>query len=758
MASPTVRAFGTPNNGTDAAPAFTVNAPAGVTAGDLLLAFAANDTTGTAWTASPGNGWVKLSDEVQGATHRLAVYALIADGSDGLSIAAANNNDYSVVMVAITVGTHGVADVNTDIVIPAAATAATGNADPPASGTVASQDWRAFVACAVDMTNAGDAISAAPTNYTTGAVLTKSASSTSSVGLGVGHRALTAATSEDPGTFTNTSRPWVAKTILIPPLLPNDGAATGAVDWVGSATGTTVRSAAATGSVAWVGSATGEMPTVAPNEGSASGAITWAGVGADGYMDFITTSARGVLADESGLDLSVDGEWRFDIALDDWTPAALVYIMDRWVTGTNDRCWRFQINTAGDIVLNTGNSTGTASTLSTVLNWNTSGTPANGARKQLRFTVDGDDGSGNTDATFYSRDGTEGLDLADNTGWVQEDTGTAAAVQAYLANSAAPVVIHSQSGGTVQNGFVGRFYRGVLWSDLSQTTKVLDVDFTVDNRVGGDETVWNDPARTGNWSIVGGADADWIPDVGGATGTTTRSGAATGSIAWAGAATGAAGLQGSATGSITWAGTADGEAPAPPPNEGAATGSITWAGTADGTTTRQGASTGSISWAGSATGTTTRAGAGTGSVTWSGTADGSTVYAGSATGAVLWAGTATGTTTRQAAATGSITWAGTADGEAPAEGVQEGSADGSIIWAGSATGTADHEGSATGSIVWNGSATGAIDHAGAATGAITWTGSATGIQPSDTFWTPNPVAYTRDAVAYTPDPSGYVPF
>jgi hypothetical protein len=264
MAAPTVRAFSTPNNSTDAAPAFTVNAPAGVATGDLLLAFAANDTTGTAWTVSPGNGWVKLSDEVEGSTHRLAVYALIADGSDTLSIAAANNQDYSVVMVAIEVGTHGVSDVSTDIVIPAAATSTTGNADPPASGTVASKDWRAIAVCAADFTNAGDAISAAPTNYTTGAVLTKSASSTSSVGLGVGHRALTAATSEDPGTFTNTSRPWIAKTLLVPP--PAAGQAV-------SPTGPTVTVTAGTPAITRTVTPTGPTVTVTPGTGTVTNSI-----------------------------------------------------------------------------------------------------------------------------------------------------------------------------------------------------------------------------------------------------------------------------------------------------------------------------------------------------------------------------------------------------------------------------------------------------------------------------------------------------
>jgi len=217
MASPTVRAYSTPNNNTDAAPAFTVNAPAGATTGDLLLAFASGDTTTTAWTASPANGWTRLSNELQGTTNQLAVYAKVATGTDTLSIAATNAQDYSVVMVAITTGTHGVSAVSTDIVIPAAATASTGNADPPNSGTVASKDWLAIAACGLDFTATGDSVSAYPSTYSAG-VLTKSASSTTSCGLGVGHKALTAATSENPGTFTNTSRPWVAKTLLIPPV------------------------------------------------------------------------------------------------------------------------------------------------------------------------------------------------------------------------------------------------------------------------------------------------------------------------------------------------------------------------------------------------------------------------------------------------------------------------------------------------------------------------------------------------------------
>jgi hypothetical protein len=84
MAAPTVRAYSTPNNDTDAAPAFTVNAPAGVATGDLLLAFAAGDTTTTEWTASPANGWTRLSNELSGTACQIAVYAKVATGTDTL--------------------------------------------------------------------------------------------------------------------------------------------------------------------------------------------------------------------------------------------------------------------------------------------------------------------------------------------------------------------------------------------------------------------------------------------------------------------------------------------------------------------------------------------------------------------------------------------------------------------------------------------------------------------------------------------------
>lgn len=221
MTAPTVRGFATATNTTDAQPAVSINLPTRAS-GDLLIVFAACDTTTSATAITQTSNWTAI-DEEAGGSDRFGIWARIAtnDANDAASIAGSNNQDMSVNMIAITTGTHGVSSgtIASDIIHPAAATGASGNADPPNSGTVSSKDWLAIAACCVDLTNSAHSISAAPTNYTTGAQLQKSASSTSSVGLGVGYRALSAATSENPGTFTNDSNAWIAKTLLIPPFV-----------------------------------------------------------------------------------------------------------------------------------------------------------------------------------------------------------------------------------------------------------------------------------------------------------------------------------------------------------------------------------------------------------------------------------------------------------------------------------------------------------------------------------------------------------
>lgn len=133
--------------------------------------------------------------------------------------------------------------------------------------------------------------------------------------LTVAHRQLNTGSAQDPGTFNvDVSAAWRTQHIIVHPMV--QGAATGAIGWVGSATGTrtpkgastgtvawvgsatgtrspagsavgtltlagaatgvAVHRGAATGTVAWFGAATGEAP-VSPSEGSATGTVTWAG-------------------------------------------------------------------------------------------------------------------------------------------------------------------------------------------------------------------------------------------------------------------------------------------------------------------------------------------------------------------------------------------------------------------------------------------------------------------------------------------------
>jgi hypothetical protein len=229
MTAPSVRGWAAATNTTDALPARAITLPTRV-AGDLLLCFCAGDFTSA---VTPTGTWTELSDEA-GSANRLAIYARIAtnDANDNLSLAGANNQDFSANVVAITTGTHGVTDVATQIICSAAAaTADTGNANPPSQGGGSSKDWLAFAACAIDVTAAGQIPTAYPANYSAG-VLQQSGNIAGSVNLGVGQRQLTATQTEDPGTFTNTSNPWVAKTVLVPPAAATVEA-TGLGEWGG---------------------------------------------------------------------------------------------------------------------------------------------------------------------------------------------------------------------------------------------------------------------------------------------------------------------------------------------------------------------------------------------------------------------------------------------------------------------------------------------------------------------------------------------
>jgi hypothetical protein len=214
VASPSVRSSATTADTNAAATAVTL--PATIVTGDLLLCFDTMDA-GTADPSTTSPGWSRISAETAGSNVlRFAVFAKIAGASNTLDLVG-QNQDASIVTLAIQ--DHGVSATFAELVLIAAATGTTGNANPPTTGTLAVKDWLVVAACGIDMTATGDALSAQPSGYTD-IQRFKSASSTSSCATGVAVKALTGGTVDDPGTFTNTSRNWIAKTIAVPPAVP----------------------------------------------------------------------------------------------------------------------------------------------------------------------------------------------------------------------------------------------------------------------------------------------------------------------------------------------------------------------------------------------------------------------------------------------------------------------------------------------------------------------------------------------------------
>jgi len=232
---------------------------------------------------------------------------------------------------------------------------------------------------------------------------------------------------------------------------------------------------------------------------------------AAGYLDILTTSARSAIADDAGFDLTNDAEWRVDLAANDWTPAAgATYIVDRWLTTGSFRSWNIDTSTAATMGLSVENGSGAFRATFT----SSFSKPSDGERCQLRWTLDANNGSSQTVVAFYSRRGASIQDLESDSDWVLEDTDTLGGVQTWKA-STSQIALHSQSEGGPANGVLGKYYRAVMWSDLTKTTKCFDVNFGDDaNQVGGDPALWDDAARSGNWSVSGVEDTDfaWVAE------------------------------------------------------------------------------------------------------------------------------------------------------------------------------------------------------------------------------------------------------
>lgn len=191
----------------------TPTAPAGTAlTGDLRIVCAAYDSVTAVATPS---GWTLIDGGANTAQLRIWGRICTADAEAWPSFVGIAQ-DYVMVAGYVPVNYHGVADVATDIPHGTAATATSTAANPPSVTIDAAKNHTVVATCVIDMTATTNTLTVVPSGYTQ-VCITKSASSTSSVALGVATLAHAAGpTTEDPGAFTNTSRVWRAQTFAIP--------------------------------------------------------------------------------------------------------------------------------------------------------------------------------------------------------------------------------------------------------------------------------------------------------------------------------------------------------------------------------------------------------------------------------------------------------------------------------------------------------------------------------------------------------------
>lgn len=218
MASPTVAATNTSAT-TSAGTAHTVNLPASIAAGNLLLVFFAYHAPDGAETIS-ATGWTNISGFVtrQGAQSLHALYRQ-ADGGEGATVTVTSSISTKAAHTSYRITGHE--DPATQAPEAGTGTSGTGaaNAADPPSVTVTggSKDILAIASMALQTeTYTGQA---APTNYTN--LLTTNSGTAGTVPtngmIQTAERQLTAS-SEDPGVFGHTdATPWCAQTIIIHP-------------------------------------------------------------------------------------------------------------------------------------------------------------------------------------------------------------------------------------------------------------------------------------------------------------------------------------------------------------------------------------------------------------------------------------------------------------------------------------------------------------------------------------------------------------
>jgi len=155
--------------------------------------------------------------------------------------------------------------------------------------------------------------------------------------------------------------------------------------------------------------------------------------------------------------LTGDVVFEFDMALDDWTPPAVGYWVDKF-GGVGSRA--FRVSLSGGWPELRWSEDGTASL--TISSPGATGF-TDGTRHTIKLAFDADDGSGNRVLTSY-RDG------------VLWGTTVVAGATSIFNASGRELGIFGRTEGSGQP--LGKMYRMRIWSDLAETTLVFDADFT----------------------------------------------------------------------------------------------------------------------------------------------------------------------------------------------------------------------------------------------------------------------------------------
>ncbi len=155
----------------------------------------------------------------------------------------------------------------------------------------------------------------------------------------------------------------------------------------------------------------------------------------------------------AALQITGDLDLRAYVALDDWTPATTMWLVYKIVAADG---YALAVNTSGTLSIYYNGSTIKTSTVATGA--------ADGSALWIRVTLDVDNGASGSDVKFFTS--------PNGTTWTQLGTTVTTAGIVTIATGTDVLSITT-------NPFIGKMYRAQVYSDITETTKVLDVDTSV---------------------------------------------------------------------------------------------------------------------------------------------------------------------------------------------------------------------------------------------------------------------------------------